>query len=157
MVVKWMFIFLPHSSFLTVHPARTSLRVCVIHLRSRTDAFTCLRSIPGTAATSNTTAPLRRTFSAPTWRAAEEAASPARGGSSEGNPMSFTGNWANHSPRVLFTSQACVRRPTSGRWQFLLWMTCKCWSTLHCLDAWYRFALLILFCVFSPVVFLREF
>lgn len=43
------------------------------------------------------------------------------------------------------------------RWQFLLWMTCKCWSTLHCLDAWYRFALLILFCVFSPVVFLREF
>lgn len=64
-----IFVYLPCSSSLTAHRARTSLRVCVTHQRSPTGAFTCQRFTPGTVATSNTTAQHRLISSALTLEA----------------------------------------------------------------------------------------
>lgn len=103
------FICTPHSSSLTAHQARTSLRVCVSHQRSPVDAFICPRYTRGTAATSNTTARHRLKSSALMLEAPAQVASLGREGKSEGNLMKCTVTSASHSPQVPSMPQAYGR------------------------------------------------
>lgn len=103
------FICPPHSSSLTAHQARTSLRVCVSHQKSPMGAFTCPRFTHGTVATSNTTARHRLTSIVLMLAAPAQVASLGRGGRSEVNPMMFTVTSASRSPQVPCTPLAFGR------------------------------------------------
>ena len=96
----------PHSSSLTAHQARTSLRT--YEMKSRMDVCCCLSSTHATAATSvTTTAPRRPTSTLLTWSTSQEA-SPETGGRTEVIPTISMKIWPNHFPQAHFMPLACA-------------------------------------------------